>query len=260
MKFIILILSLLSLSFCEYKELKKHSSVKVVPDTKVFLDLSSFETGELISFEIEMDLFFGDNTDYYEFWIDQVPATSSYDSNYWNHLRKVKNENVSCDGDRECTFTWEEIKQEGNTYIYIITPAPFRDFYTFWDKKIKITHLGGGLSAGAIVGIVFGVIAFIVIIIIIIACCCCSCHPNGRCCLCCSCCNCCCCRKTYYGTVVQANIPYQQPVYPPPVAVPVPVGPVTPVTPIYSNPAPVYPVTGQVYPPNQPYTSLPGYM
>jgi len=267
MKFILLILSFFSLSFCQYKELKKHSSVNVAPDTKVYLDLSSFKTGDLISFEIEMDLFFGGNTKFYEFYIDQVPASSYHDPTYWNNLRKVKNGNVSCDSSSECTFKWEEIKEEESTYIYINPPAPFSDFYTFWDKKIKIKNLGGELSAGAIVGIVFGVIAFIAILVIIIVCCCC-CSKNNQCCLCCSCCNCCCCKKTNYVTVIQANTPIQQPVYPQPVPIaPVtPVVPVTPVTPVYPNPAPVYPTPGPVYPAtgpaypqgynqSQPYTS-----
>jgi hypothetical protein len=87
MKLILLILSLFSLNLCQYTQLKKHSSVKVKPGTKVYLDLSSFEIGELISFEIEMDLFFGGNTKAYEFFIDQVPASSYYDPNYWNTLR-----------------------------------------------------------------------------------------------------------------------------------------------------------------------------
>ena len=117
MKFILLILSLFSFSLCQYTQLKKHSSVKVKPGTKVYLDLSSFEIGELISFEIEMDLFFGGNTKAYEFFIDQVPASSYYDPNYWNTLRKVRNGNSSCDDDGECLFEWEEIKKEGNTYI-----------------------------------------------------------------------------------------------------------------------------------------------
>ena len=55
----LLFLLSLSLIFCQsYKELKKHSSVKVIPDTKVYLNISSFEVVELISFEIEMNLFF----------------------------------------------------------------------------------------------------------------------------------------------------------------------------------------------------------
>lgn len=258
MNFILLILSLLSLSICQYKELKKHSSVKVVPNTKVYLDLSSFEIGDLISFEIKMDLFFGGNTNYYEFYIDQVPATSYYDPNYWNNLPLVRNGNVSCDVDRECVFKWEEIKKEGSTYIYIIAPTPFEDFYTSWNKKIKIINLGGELNAGEIIGIVFGVIAFIAILVVLIVCCCCVYHRNNRCilcCRCCSCCDCCCCKKMYY---VQSNIPYQQPVYPAPVSV-VPVAPIAHVSPIYTNPVPVYPIIGQAYPQgypsSQPYSS-----
>ena len=262
MKFILLILSLFSLSICQYKELKKHSSVKVAPETKVYLDLSSFVTGDLISFEIEMDLFNGGNTNYYEFFIGQVPASSYYDSTYWNNLRRVKNGNVSCDFDDVCTFTWEEIKREGSTYIFIYPPAPYSNFYTFWDEKIKIKNLGGGLSSAAIVGIVFGVIAFIAILVLIIVFCCC-CRQNNQCCFCCRCCDCCCCKKMYYGATIQASIPIQQPVYPQPVyPQPVPVvsvTPVAPVTPAYPTPAPAYPITGPVYPQgynqSQPYTS-----
>lgn len=249
MMFNLLFIFLFSLSFCQYEKLKKHSSVKVAPNTKVYLDLSDFDTGDLISFEIEMDLFFGSSseTNAYEFYIDQVPATSYYDPNYWNNLRKVNNANVSCESGDDCTFSWEEIKKEGNTYIYIIPPEPFTDFYTFWGEKIKIKNIGGKLAAGAIVGIVIGVIAFIVILIVLISCCCCVFSQNKRCCLCCQCCNCCCCKKTSYGVVVQANVPYQQPVYQTPVAV----NPVYPAP--APAPAPVYPVTGQVY--SQGYTS-----
>ena len=158
MMFILLILSLLSLCFCQYQQLKKHSSVKVIPDTKVYLDIKDFEIGDLISFEIEVDLFYGSETSFYEFYIDQVPASTYYDSTYWNNLRRVKNTDVSCNSRRDCTFKWEETKKEGNTYIYIIPPAPFWGFYSLWGNKIKIKHLGGSLSVGTIVGIVFGVI------------------------------------------------------------------------------------------------------
>ena len=247
MMFILLILSLLSLCFCQYQQLKKHSSVKVIPDTKVYLDIKDFEIGDLISFEIEMDLFYGNQTSFYEFYIDQVPASSYYDPTYWSNLRRVKNANVSCESDNECTFKWEEIKKEGNNYIYIKTPEPFGDFYTFWEKRIKIENVGGNLSVGAIIGIVFGVIAFIVILVVLISCCCCYCSQTNRCSLCCPCCNCCCCRRSYYPTTIHA---IQQPVYPAPVPVPVPV-PVS-VSPAY-NQGPVYPVPGQVYPQAQPF-------
>ena len=253
MMFILLILSLLSLCFCQYQQLKKHSSVKVIPDTKVYLDIKDFEIGDLISFEIEMDLFYGSETSFYEFYIDQVPASTYYDSTYWNNLRRVKNTDVSCNSRRDFTFKWEETKKEGNTYIYIIPPAPFWGFYSLWGNKIKIKHLGGSLSVGTIVGIVFGVIAFIVILIVLISLCCCFCPQNSRCCLCCQGCNCCCCRRRYYG----ANIPYSQPVYPAPVPVPVPV----PATPIYPTPTPVYSVPGEIYPQTQPvYSVVPGYV
>ena len=256
----IIILSLLTFSLCQYKELSKHSSVKVEPNTKVYFDLSSFPVGELISFEIEMDLLFGDysSKQQYKFHIEQVPATSYYDPNYWdlNKLRKVTNKNVSCSGD-DCTFTWEEIKEEGKNFIYIYPLAPYKDF-TFWGEKIKITHLGDNsvLSAGAIVGIVFGCIFFIVIIILLIACCCCCRNGNTcyTCCYhCCPSCICCCtcCGRSYgptvpvapitpvvppYGAVVQVQ---QQPVIPPSV----PINAYGAVVPPAAYPPTVYPET-----------------
>ena len=239
----LLILSLVSLSFCQYKQLKKHSSVSVSPNTKVYLDLSSFDTGELISFEIKMDLFHGSVPKYYEFQIDQVPASSYYEGSYWSTLRQVKNANVSCTIDRDCRYKWEEIKKEGNKYIYIIPSEPFIGYYSFWGNKIKIINTGGKISAGAIVAIVFAVVVIIAIFIVIIAVCCCHCscrNGYGGC--------CCCCRTTYYGaTTIQANIPYQQPVYPAPVPVSVP-------APVAVSP--VYPVPGPVYPQAQLFTQL----
>ena len=230
---ILLNLSLLSLCFCEYKKLSKHGSVKVAPNINVYLELDSFDNGDLISFTIKMDLSYGGSKDYYDFKIDQVPAQSYYDSSYWTNLQTVRNRNVTCKSGGECTFSWDIVKREGSKYIYIIPLEPFPSFYSFWGEKIKITNKGGELSAGAIAGIVIAVIVFVVFFIVLISCCCCQCAYNNGCCRCCYCCYCCCCRRRYYGGV--ANIPYSQPVYPPP-------------QPVYPPPGtvPVYPTGGQV--------------
>lgn len=250
-------------SLCDYKELSKHGSVNVKPETSVYLDISSFPVGELISFEINMNVFFGDYTckERYEFYIEQVPATTYYDPNYWNleKLRKVINRNVSCSGE-DCTFTWEEIKEEGKNFIYIFPPAPFPDFYTFWDEKIKITHLGsklGELSKGAIAGIIIGCIFFLAIIITLISVFCC-CSKGNRCYNCCPCCACCCyCKRPYPDSppvpVGSVQVQVQQPIYPTPVPVVNNYGGAVP-SPVYPNPAyptPVYqPEIGSV-----PYSS-----
>ena len=239
MMFLLLILSLISLS-CEYEKLSKYSSVNVAPNTNVYLDLSSFKKGDLISLEIRMDLFFGNNRNSYTFYIDQVPASTYYDTYYWNSLRKVINSNVTCTSGRYCTFTWQEIKKEGSNYIYINPPAPFSDFYSFWGNKIKIVNTGG-LSTGEIVGIIFGVIGFIAILGFIIYWC--------------------CYRKRDYGLEIPTNNTNQQPAYQPPAQVypspaPAPIYP--PPGPIYQNPVQAYP---QAYPPNQPvYTNPPNYI
>ena len=176
----------------------------------------------------------------YTFQIDQVQATSYFDSTYWTNLRSVTNKNVSCDVNELCTFTWTEKKKAGNNYIFMITTSPFTNFNSYYERKIKITHDGdGGLSAGAIVAIVFAAIIFITIIILIIVfCCCCTGDRTGCCYRCCPRCALCCCPRRYgvgtvpvpYGTSMQVVV--QQPIYPPVVpAYPAPVAKVYP--PVY---------------------------
>ena len=220
---IVLYLSLIILIHCEeYKELKKHSSVKVPPDTRVYFDLSKFDVGESIEFEITMDLSVRGDRSNYEFQIDQVSAIS-YISDNWDSLPRVTSRKVSCEIGGECTFSWAG-----------------------YSKKIEIEHLGGGLSAGAIAGIVIGCIVFVAIIVIMISCCCCRCNPGCQtscysCCPCCHCCSCCCPRVQYgIGGAVRPGFITG------PTAVPVAVA-----TPIY--PPPVYPQP--VYQPAVPYSS-----
>ena len=213
MKTIILFFFLFTLVSCNYKELSKYSSVSVIPDTYVYLDITSFKTNQVISIEITMDLFFASQTSYYKFQIDQVEATSYTDYNCWKNLRTVTNKNVTTDGWHDYTFTWSEIKQEGKNFLFIIPPAPFSDYYDFWGYKIKINNTGG-LSTSAIIGIVVGAIALIAIIGLIIYCC--------R-------------RKTTYGTVISTNT---QPIVVPMITQPVYQAPasIEPPNPVYQQP------------------------
>ena len=167
----ILILSLLILVPCSYyKKLAKYDSVSVAPNTHVYLDISSFKTGDTITIEIDMNVFFGssENKKQYDFQIDQVSASSYADDSYWNNLRPVSNSNVSCSRS-DCAFTWNEIKRSGIKYIFIIPLSPF-DSYERHEKTIKIRHMGG-LSAGQIAGIVVGVVVFVALLALIIFCC-----------------------------------------------------------------------------------------
>ena len=56
MKTIILFFFLFTLVSCTYKELSKYGSVSVIPDTYVYLDLTSFPTNQVISIEITVNL------------------------------------------------------------------------------------------------------------------------------------------------------------------------------------------------------------
>lgn len=65
------------------------------------------------------------------------------------------------------TFKWDEIKQPGTTFIYIKTPAPFYDYYSFWGYKIKVKNAGGVNVLPIVLGIVIPLIIIIIIIIIV---------------------------------------------------------------------------------------------
>ena len=238
----ILFLILICLIQCvSYTELEKHGSVKVSqPDNRIYFDLSPFEVGELIRFEISIDISEGGDSSKYEFNIRQVEASTYYDSDSWASTlsQRVINKNVSCEDFDDCIFFWDEIKEEGKKYIYIHLPPPtgsHNGYFLFWEKKIKIKHLGG-LSDAAIAGIVLGCLAFVGIVAAIIGCCCCKLNPRCytccyNCCPCCKCCLCCCKRTQYKldGTVhvqaqpvvnvIQAPVPtvIPDPYYPPPV-------------------------------------------
>ena len=127
---------------CNYQELSKYGSLSVIPDSKVFLNLTSFKIGELITFEISMDLFLShENRNSYTFQIEQVDARTCCFNQYWNNLRTVINNNVTGSSSKKI-FKWEEIKQEGKKFIYIILPEPFESFYSFFREEIKIKNTG----------------------------------------------------------------------------------------------------------------------
>ena len=231
----IIILSIIHVSFESYYEkISKYSSVKVEPDTRDYLDISSFKTGELIKLELSMDQFWGpyNNRYSYQFQITQKYATDiKYDS-YWQNLPYVTNRNYTCSGSY-CYYPWNEIKQAGTNYIVIIPREPFTGFYSKYRELIKVNHLGG-LSAGAIVGIVFGCIGGVVLLIVIIIKCCNS--PQ---------------KPDYASNDTQAPLTNVQPIVPPVVQPITPVvQPIVPVQPIVQV-QPMVPTYGP--PPPQPY-------
>ena len=165
-----LIFLLISFSYEEYIKLEKGDSMQVIPESNVYLDISSFSKNEAINFEIFMDLSNGNSStkEKYGFYIGQVPAASYNDSNYWNNLTYVENRNVTCNNGN-CTFTWKEIKQSENNYIFIVPPSPFEEFYSKYGRKIKISHKGG-LSSGAIAALIIGCSCLVGAIVTIILC------------------------------------------------------------------------------------------
>ena len=168
---IILILSSCKNNDSLFQKLSWHSSLEVLPETRVYYDISSYNEGDLISFKIYMD-YFGSFSQkgIYRFKIDQVPTSNQFDEEYWKNLRSVTNKNVSYSGHFQdfCTFSWDETKKKGNNFIFIYLPTPFQDFNSFWKRKIKIENVG--ISIGGIIGIIVGCAVFVAILITIIIC------------------------------------------------------------------------------------------
>ena len=115
-----------------------------IPDTKVYLDISSFEVGEVIHFEFVMNLFFVDDDsqrESYKFKIGQVTAANYDDPEPWNNLGTVTNRNVTKNDMTHYFFTWDEVKQDGKNYIFILPLTPFENYYKFWKNEIDIKNI-----------------------------------------------------------------------------------------------------------------------
>ena len=141
-------------------------------DSRVYLNIESFKAGEVISFEFEMDLFFGRSEEKpsYRFQIGQVSATYYYDEKYWNSLPNVTNKNFTRERN---TFTWDEVKVKWNNYIFIYLPSPYSSF-NFFNYKIKVKNTGGINNNSIIVVIALAIVSLVIVIvtIIIVVCCC----------------------------------------------------------------------------------------
>ena len=170
----ILIFFLLNIISCyQFIELPKYDYINVKPNSYVYLDISSFEIGQSIYLEFSMDLFFMKGPkDSYTFQIDQVPAKTADDYNYWKNLPTVINRNATTYSNiaSNYNYSWVEIKKEGMNYIYIIPSEPFDTFYTFWNNKILIENTGGiseRKRMEQILAITLPIVGVLIIVIII---------------------------------------------------------------------------------------------
>jgi len=167
----------------EYSKLNNFESVVVKPDTRVFLDISTYPVDQSIYLQFNMKLSMGGSQNYYNFKLDQTSASTSEDTNVWENLPKVKSTNVTCDKFFACSFKWTEKKKKGSNYLYIIPLAPYSDFYTFFHEKITVSQIGGKsqkqieeeskkLTTGGYLGLVFGTIGGAILVTVIISCLC----------------------------------------------------------------------------------------
>ena len=140
----ILLFYLISIISCyKLQKLPKYDVIDVSPDTRVYLDISSFNVSESINLEYTMNLIFSlESKDNYTFQIGQVFCEDYHDYRCWRNLPTYINENVTESDKFTYTFSWTEIKQEGMNYIFTIPPAPYESF-NFYRLKITIKNTGG---------------------------------------------------------------------------------------------------------------------
>ena len=162
------------ISCFQFKELPRYDTIEVIPNTKVYLDISSFEVGQSIYLEFCLDLFFSkEPKDRYTFQIAQVNTKYKDDYTYWSKLPNVTTRNVTSVS-KDYTFSWVEIKKEGMNYIFINPPEPYIKFYTFWGNKIIIKNTGGISDReikNNIINITFPIIFAIILITLIVVIC-----------------------------------------------------------------------------------------
>ena len=161
------------LFFCQtIKELKKYSSLEVIPDEKIYLDISTFNDNEEVYFEITMNLFLesGQEKEEYAFCLEQVPFATLSDPSYWDNLPQVIANYKEKKSD-DITFKYDVTKQPGSTYIYIKLSEPFEGYYNINpDFKIKIKNVKGINALPIALAIVLPIITIFIIVIIILCC------------------------------------------------------------------------------------------
>ena len=108
----ILLFYLISIISCyKLQKLPKYDFIDVFPDTRVYLDVSSFDVGESINLEYTMNLIFSlESKDNYTFQIGQVSCEDYDDYRCWRNLPTYTNENVTESRGFNYTFSWTEIR------------------------------------------------------------------------------------------------------------------------------------------------------
>lgn len=169
---IILFLVFLSLTFEEFVELLRHSSVSADRFTRIYIDLSKFKKEKSIDLEFKIKLKNERKLYDYSFQFAQVNITNFKDSEYWKNLKKVKADNIKEKGsyNRKYTAYANIIKEEGKNYILLIPSIPYIDYDPLANNVIIKNP--GGLNLIIVILIILGICISGIIITIIVVCCC----------------------------------------------------------------------------------------
>ena len=124
----LIILIIITFSFCNDKFHKLTSTIKVYPESYVYFDIKEFNVSQKIKFEFKLPDF-EDRVDYYSFKIGQSSSEDYQDLNEWNNL-KTKTSKCASEKDIKCFYEWTETKLENSKYILIIPLKPLDIYMT----------------------------------------------------------------------------------------------------------------------------------
>ena len=124
----LIILIIITFSFCNDKFHELTSTIKVYPESYVYFDIKKFNVSQKIKFEFKLPNF-EDRVDYYSFKIGQSSSEDYQDLNEWNNL-KTKTSKCASEKDIKCFYEWTETKLENSKYILIIPLKPLNKYLT----------------------------------------------------------------------------------------------------------------------------------
>ena len=118
----LIILIIITFSFCTEIFHKLISTIKVDPESYVYFDIKKFNVDQKIKLEFKLPDY-DYRVDYYSFKIGQSSNEDYQDLNEWNNL-KTKKSKCASEKRVKCFYEWTETKLENSKYILIIPLKP----------------------------------------------------------------------------------------------------------------------------------------
>ena len=137
----LIILIIITFSFCTEIFHKLISTIKVDPESYVYFDIKKFNVDQKIKLDFKLPDY-DYRVDYYSFKIGQSNNEDYQDLNEWNNL-KTKTSKCASEKGFQCFYEWTETKLENSKYILIIPLKPLDKYMTeveIYFANNKATH------------------------------------------------------------------------------------------------------------------------